>query len=312
MGPSGKWIDGICPDGSVGDAARLSLAARVPAVAHWLPLAAHHADQDVEHVHRLRVSTRRAVAALRLYREWLPRKQARWVKRRLKRIRRAAGEARDLDVLAERMQRDYGERAAAVLPKIAAERAAVQPAVVQVAERCRRDDRFVRKTGKLLDGIRPPNEDLAATQSACFRDWAAEQLAKTAAPFFAALPGDTADMAALHQFRIRAKALRYAMELLAPAFGPELRDELYPIAEQLQERLGQINDHVAARDRLRAWAAASDAAQQKWLCELAESEATRFADDLREFHVWWTAERVESLRTGLLPQATCGSSQMNQ
>ena len=62
MSLSGKWIDGIRPDGSVGEAARVSLATRLAAVAYWLPLAAEYADQDVEHVHRLRVSTRRAIA----------------------------------------------------------------------------------------------------------------------------------------------------------------------------------------------------------------------------------------------------------
>ena len=92
MLPSGKWIDGIDPDGSVEDAARRSLKARLTAVAQALPLAAHLADHDVEHVHRLRVATRRAIAALKLYRDWLPDKPARWLKKRLKKIRRAAGE----------------------------------------------------------------------------------------------------------------------------------------------------------------------------------------------------------------------------
>ena len=73
---------------------------------------------DIEHVHRLRVSTRRAVAALKLYRDWLPPAKFRWVKKRLKKIRRAAGDARDLDVLAERLQRELGERAAALLAEI--------------------------------------------------------------------------------------------------------------------------------------------------------------------------------------------------
>ena len=72
--------------------------------------------------------------------------------------------------------------------------------------------------------------------------------------FFESIPGDTSDMAALHQFRIRAKSLRYAMELLAAAFGPELREVHYPVVEEVQERLGRINDHVAARDRFRNWA----------------------------------------------------------
>ena len=53
------------------------------------------ADSDIENVHRLRVSTRRAVAAIKLYRDWLPRKELRWMRKRLKKIRRAAGVARE-------------------------------------------------------------------------------------------------------------------------------------------------------------------------------------------------------------------------
>ena len=126
LSPSGKWID-IRPDDSVCHAARLSLEARFMAVVHHLPCAAYHFEQDAEHVHRLRVSTRRAMAALQLYRDFLPRKRARWMKKQLKKVRRAAGEARDLDVLGERFRTEYGERAAKVVQHISKEREAVQP-----------------------------------------------------------------------------------------------------------------------------------------------------------------------------------------
>ena len=91
---------------SVADAARRSLETRLAVVAHTLPLAAHLSEHDIEHVHRLRVATRRAAAALKLYRDWLPQKTRRWFKKRLRQIRRAAGEARDLDVLIQRLQRE--------------------------------------------------------------------------------------------------------------------------------------------------------------------------------------------------------------
>src|SRR5215212_9146615 len=106
MAPSGKWIDGIGPETTVADAARRSLEPRLAVIAHSLPLAAHFAEHDIVHVHRLRVATRRAAAALKLYCDWLPRKSARWIKKRLRKIRRAASEARDLDVLIERLQRE--------------------------------------------------------------------------------------------------------------------------------------------------------------------------------------------------------------
>jgi CHAD domain-containing protein len=131
MVPSSKWIDGICPDCSVEEAARRSLEARLGTVSHWLPRAAHLSDRDIEHVHRLRVSTRRAMAALKLYRDWLPAKHHRWMKKRLREIRRAAGDARDLDVLGARLADEHGEQIVApVLKMIAARRAAVQPEIV--------------------------------------------------------------------------------------------------------------------------------------------------------------------------------------
>src|SRR5688572_28975969 len=118
LGPSGKWIAAIRPEGSVCEAARVSLEARLATVVHYLPLAAYHAAQDTEHVHRLRVGTRRAMAVLALYRNCLPRKPARWIKKRLKNVRRAAGEARDLDVLAERLRREYGDTAMKAVERI--------------------------------------------------------------------------------------------------------------------------------------------------------------------------------------------------
>jgi CHAD domain-containing protein len=302
MGPASKWLTAIDPDASVTDAARLSLAARLTAMAHHLPLAAYHAEQDAEHVHRLRVSTRRAGAALELYRDWLPAKRARWVSKRLKKIRRAAGEARDLDVLAERLAQEYGERAAAIAPIVAEERSKVQSDIVRIAERSRRDDRFVRKTARLIESIEPLDELQANPPS--FREWAGEQLERVAESFFESIPADTSDMGALHQFRIRAKSLRYAIELLAAAFGPELREVHYPVIEEVQERLGRINDHVAARDRFRTWATEEKFAGQKsFLFALAENELALIADRLRDFRDWWTPSLAEELSQKLAHSA---------
>ena len=304
MGPGSKWLTAIEPDASVTDAARLTLEARLTAVAHYLPLAAYHAEQDTEHVHRLRVSTRRAGAALELYRDWLPGKRARWVNKRLKKIRRAAGEARDLDVLTERLAREYGERAAKISPIVAEERSRVQSDIVQIAERSRRDDRFVRKTARLIASIEPPEEIEAQPNPPRFRDWADEQLEHVAESFFESIPADSSDMAALHQFRIQAKKLRYAMELLAAAFGSELREVHYPVVEEVQERLGRINDHVAARDRFRTWATADKfAAQKDVLCALAEDELALLAEKIREFHEWWTPSLAEELSDKLAHSA---------
>lgn len=301
MGPSGKWIDGILPDDSVADAARLSLSARLTDVAHWLPLAAYHADQDVEHVHRLRVSTRRAMAALRLYRDWLPRQEFRRIKKRLKKIRRAAGEARDLDVLAERVKSELADRATLILKEINELRVAAQPAVLGVTEKFRRDDRFVRRIGKLLESIRPPHPQDQSQPLICFRDWAEKQLVQATDVFFSAVPSKDADVKALHQFRIQTKALRYSIELLASAFGPELREVTYPKVEKLQERLGRIQDCVAGHDRLCELSREARSAEARELLdELAWQQDAEQTHLISEFRRWWTPDCIATFKSGML------------
>jgi CHAD domain-containing protein len=270
------------------------------AVVHHLPRAAYHFEQDAEHVHRLRVSTRRAMAALELYRDFLPSKRARWMKKQLKKVRRAAGEARDLDVLGERFRTEYGDRAAKVVQRISKEREAVQPDIVKIAERFRRKEKFIRRTADLLEAIECGDKRSPAHEGDSFRNWASTQLASGAREFLASVPDANADMAALHQFRIRAKALRYSIELLASAFGRELRDTHYRTIEELQERLGKINDRVSARDRLREWAAhTADAEFRDMLCLFAEEEVAQLAAELGAWRDWWTTERIEQVRHGL-------------
>ena len=80
-----------------------SLRKRLEAV--WRELgAACRPRHDPERVHQLRVATRRTLAALTAFRGVIPGKQRIWFEKRLRRIRRAAGSTRDLDVLTGRLQ----------------------------------------------------------------------------------------------------------------------------------------------------------------------------------------------------------------
>jgi CHAD domain-containing protein len=309
MASSGKWIDGIGPETTVVDAARRSLELRLAVVAHALPLAAHLAEHDIEHVHRLRVATRRAAAALKLYRDWLPRKPARWIKKRLRQIRRAVSEARDLDVLIERLQRELGAAASPMLRFLAEKRSKVQPEITELAEDLRRDDRFVRKAARLLDKIAPPNADDQSMSPIRFCAWAPPQLANFRSAFVEKLPNGSDDVNALHQFRIRGKALRYAIELLAPAFGPQLRNDVYPAVEKLQEKLGTITDHTAAMKLLTEWQSHSADQPARGGPDILEMEKNRQLEDLRDFHQWWTTERADRLQRALADQAAITCSQ---
>src|SRR5271168_1372640 len=98
-----KWVYNVSPDDRTSDVAARTLRVRLNAVRYYLDLAADCPD-DIEHVHELRVWSRRAAAALRLYHDLLPSHCARWIGKQMRRLRRAASTARDFDVLTQRLR----------------------------------------------------------------------------------------------------------------------------------------------------------------------------------------------------------------
>jgi CHAD domain-containing protein/uncharacterized protein Yka (UPF0111/DUF47 family) len=290
-----KWIEGA-PRDRVADVACRTLAARLAAVQHYLPLAAERADQDVEHVHQLRVWTRRATAALRLYEELLPRRRLCWVRKQLKRVRRAANDARDCDVLLGRLKKQSSRGAARWREAVRAERAEAQKAVVAVHGRLGRDNRFARRVDKLVQRVR----DRGAKGGAAplFGDWAREHLRPVVERFFRAVPADRADEAALHQFRIRGKELRYALELLAGALPERVRIELYPEVEEMQDRLGEINDLATAKERLRHKIEGARGSEAALWRRLLANEQRQFDRACGEFWEWCASHLLRDLCAG--------------
>jgi CHAD domain-containing protein len=294
-----KWVQGVSPDDRTTDVAVRTLQARLAAIQHYLPLAAEQAEEDVGHVHQLRVWTRRAAAALKLYARLLPRRRTAWMKKHLKRLRRAANDARDCDVLARRLAEDRTHpEVESWLDKVRAQRAEAQKPIVASYERLKRNDRFDRRVTKLLRRVRPRSKPGHRPQDPRFGDWARASLQPLVESFFAAAPADGTDMAALHAFRIRGKELRYAMELLAGAFPPDFRDKLYPVVETLQDRLGALNDLATAQTRLRQRIEeADDPAEAEHLRRLLAEEQARCEQMQREFVSWFTPP-LQQLRGG--------------
>ena len=293
-----KWVQGVSPDDRTTAVATRTLQARLAAVLHYLPLAAEKAEADVEYVHLLRVWTRRAAAALKLYASLLPRRRTAWIKKQLKRLRRAANDARDCDVLARHLADDYTHPEAETWAgKVRARRAEAQKPITAINEHLKRDDRFDRRVTKLLRGVRVRRKHRHRPADQRFGDWARASLRPLVETFFAAVPAHRTDMAALHAFRIRGKELRYSMELLAEAFGPDFRENLYPLVETLQDRLGALNDLATAQTRLRKWIDEADSpTEAEHLQKLLAEEQARFEHERREFVNWFTPPLQQQLR----------------
>jgi CHAD domain-containing protein len=295
-----KWLAGCGPEDRTSDVALVTLQTRLHAVLHYLPLAAANADADIERVHALRVWTRRAAAALVLYRDWLPRRDFKWMRKQLKRIRRAAGQARDCDVLIERLKSTPADSARRRwLAAVTIERAEAQRAIVAVHDRLIRSSRFEEHIDRLLDAVRRAGRAQSGTPSARFGQWARQTLRPIVDAFFAALPtADPTDELALHQVRIRGKKLRYAMESLAGAFPDPFRTTLYPVLEALQDRLGTINDLVTARTRLEKQIDRAHGRHGRGRKRLLGEVEARLVRARHDFAAWCTPELVGELRDG--------------
>jgi CHAD domain-containing protein len=293
-----KWIAVDSPNEPVTRVARRAVRDRLLWVRHYMSLSAKRPEEDVEYVHQLRVCSRRATAALATFEAFFPKRRAAWFKKQLKRIRRAAGAARDFDVLALRLatalKSESSEAAAGLSAWVADDRRKAQPAIDEVHNRLRKR-KFKRRIRQLASGARfrgPANlcEPTFAEAARC-------GMRHTLEEFFAAAEADLKDTGRLHVLRIAGKRLRYAMEIFAGAFGSKFRKQLYPRVEELQEKLGEINDHVAAVAHCqRGLHEIANESQRQLLARLLAAEEKSRDESLAAFFQFWTAERSEDLR----------------
>jgi triphosphatase len=196
-------------------------------------------SEDPEFVHQARVAVRRMRSAARLLGRaagWPAAldRDLRWIGRRL-------GAVRDWDVLQ-----------AHTLPALLAALPAAKPLATRAAQARRRDEaalssalaaaRYARLALRLLRWATPPAEDGPTLASA-----AGKRLARLhrrlfdAAAFFAVLP-----VQQQHRVRIRAKRLRYALDLFAGALPAKATRRYVEQLARLQDELGALNDVAVA------------------------------------------------------------------
>jgi CHAD domain-containing protein len=232
-------------------ARQLGLPAALVARTHARTLAAEAAGalarlaapEDPEALHDARV-------ALRRLRSWLRAFEAEagvpnGIARRLRRLARSTGAARDLEVAVERLaelaRRSRGERRAALerlARELARRRDAGRPALVAEASK-----RWRVLQRPLERALRADPVEIAPR----FATLVAGRVAATSAPFRRP-PPPARDWPALHQLRIAGKRVRYLLEPLRDAAPSSLR--ALKALKELQEHLGAVNDAVVLEELL--------------------------------------------------------------
>ncbi|NOZ39334.1 MAG: CHAD domain-containing protein [Planctomycetes bacterium] len=293
----GKWVE--VSDGSqpAAEVAAQILQLRMQVVQQMLPLAAHEYHRDIEHVHQLRVGCRRAGAALQAFRPLL-RGKAKRLRKWLRKLRRAAGPARDADVLLERLQAEPSTKSshAYLVARLEQRRLDVQRAVVDVAEQAE-TGQLDESVERCLTSLRNRSADGPTLR---FDLYAREALRTASRGMFELAELEQPTVAQLHQLRIAGKRLRYSIELFHSAFPVALREEVYPLVEKIQSRLGRLNDHATAQALFQHWL--TDLPPAERAAQLAErivEEHEAIEKVRRDFLQWWTTQRVAALESHL-------------
>lgn len=295
--PGSKWVKGISAKQPLHKAAHRILQSRLIAVQHWLPLAAEKSDEDVEYVHQLRVSTRRAVEAVRVFSDLIPESERQDLLGRLKQIRLAANEARDLDVLCAEFlhcaDASCKDTCSKIAEAITRRRQEAQGPIVAIHDELVAG-KFEEQIENLLGQIRAEGK---GKKKPTFGRQARSYLKVALFKFYKAAEADLLNEEAFHNLRIRTKKLRYTMEIVEAAFKPCFRKKLYNKISTLQDVMGTVNDHATAKTFFSDWFEKTDDPQEKAFFRgvvLAEMKAH---EDLRQnFHMIWTPRAVKKLR----------------
>jgi CHAD domain-containing protein len=301
-----KWIVNDRGDAPVTRVAARTLRSRLHAVWITLPRACEPGG-DPEQVHQLRVATRRALAAMEAFDRLISDKRRRWFEKQLRGLRRAASEARDLDVLTDRLMQDRHSRQAAtqrvparsahgqaarsrLVAMLARQRVVSRQPIREAYERLVEAD-WTRRVEGLLERV------AARPSRRTFGEYARRRFRPIVSRFFTAADRTMRSAEEIHAFRIEGKKMRYVLEIFAGVFPPTIRNRCYESLEQLQETLGDFTDHSAAADRFRRWSReASVAAHREALARLRRDEQEH-ADQARKiFCRWWNESRRAALR----------------
>jgi CHAD domain-containing protein len=233
----------------------------------------------------------------------LPLKVARAAKRQLRGIRRAAGDARDWDVLVARLlegaEATSGNDRSGVDLMVGYAMAHRIPAQRQLETTSPNYpfgfERFMAET---VGTIREPRSGEAS-----LIEFARPMLAHLAnALDHSLIERQATDYERLHDVRLAGKRLRYALEIFVDCFGPSLRQVVCPALADLQQILGEVNDHCTAGQRYSALErgmqrclSSGNGRYASWLSRQIHQHSERMVAAGQQFAVW--RERWQSVET---------------
>lgn len=239
-------------------------------------------DEDADGVHDLRVASRRLRAVLAEHKNLFDKQAVRKVRERARRVTRALGRPRELDVSIEvtlRLRNGlHGPAryaASHLLRQLQAQRAGQSSAIANTADQV--DSPKFRKAVKTLlkSGPKPGKLDLGRAARSLRKRYRA-----VVAAHVAWQEGRTDE--SLHALRIEFKKLRYTCEIYRDVNGGHL-DNFIASLKEVQESLGEWHDYCILRDYASEAALSAPAKAKEGMPLLAEGIEARRQTLLQEF-----------------------------
>ena len=214
-------------------------------VQKYLRQSARNWHEDAEHIHRLRIWTRRTLAVLVIVKKEIEPSDFAWFSRRLKRLRSIAGRARDLDVLICQTLKEECKSTDVLCPVLKKMRRKTQPAVANVYRAWKKE--LADRTDLMVKGLNRKQNRHKARSSKQFNEWAVGCIARCAGKFLKAIPNrQNPNVEEIHTLRIAAKKLRYSIETVQSVVTNVRIDELGKDLSLAQTYLGTLQDHAVA------------------------------------------------------------------
>jgi CHAD domain-containing protein len=228
-----------------------SLLKRIKALRHEIDGVRH--GQDIEYIHRMRVASRRLRAAFALFQECLPQDRVKEWRRRIRRITRALGAARDADVQIDFLQTflqqmdDSISRCKSgirrILLRLQQEREDHQQRVERALDRLENSGILSEMEHDLQSRLARARLLHLSMQTPLAYAHAREAITERLTELLTFEPYvyQSQRMEKLHEMRIAAKRLRYTLEIFMPLYGKQF-DKPLKLIKEVQERLGSLHD----------------------------------------------------------------------
>jgi CHAD domain-containing protein len=211
-------------------------------------------DEDIEHVHKARVASRRLRSVLKVHAKAFGSKADAW-RKQLKGLTKALGQARDTDVQMQTVQAaldDPPDESSLpglrrLLLRLKQHRQSLEPDVTEKARQLAEDDlldKIDKKAKALRKGSADDEAEAFYKRSAKAIGPRIEKLRAKAVSL-----AQPADHKGHHKMRIAAKRLRYALESMDGSYAGRL-EEFIGQAKSLQSTLGHMHDHVVFTELL--------------------------------------------------------------